>query len=265
VLADAYEGLLDTPNAVAALREAIVSNPDVPQYYLDFADICLAHAAYKVGIDMLNSGLKRLRDSAPLYLARGILSVQMDDYENARKDFQRAEELDPDLHYGHGMEGLADLQLNDLAKAERDVRARLGKTPNDAFLWYLLSETLARGGATAGSAAFQEAVRAAERAVRLQANYALARNLLARLYLDEGRTADAIRQSRLALEEDPSGQTAQTALYHLIVALRKSGNRDEVAALAKKLVEMQTKARAKETAERRFALVEVSPEGQGKR
>lgn len=256
LLAEAYEGLLDTPKAVATLRQAIVSNPDVPQYYLEFADICLVHASYRVGIDMLNAGLKRLPNSAPLYLARGILYVQVGDYENSQRDFQKAEQLDPHLEYGHGMQGLADLQLNHSSDAEADVRSRLHKTPNDAFLWYLLGEILVRGGAAAGSPQFQEAVKSAEKAVQLQPNFPLARNLLARLYFEEGRTGDAIKQSRLAFQEDPTGDTAQTALYHLILALRKSGNQDEIPALTRKLAELREQARARETAERRYALVE---------
>ncbi len=259
VLAEAYEGLLDTPNAVAALRQAIVSNPDVPRHYLEFADICLVHAAYRVGIDMLNAGLKRLPDSAPLYLARGILYVQVADYENSRKDFEKAEQLDPGLQYGHGMQGLADLQLNHLPQAEEDIRSRLRKAPDDAFLWYLLAETLTRSGAAAGTPRFQEAVESTEKAVQLRPNFPLARNLLARLYADEGRIDDAIKQSSLAFQEDPTGETAQTALYHLILWLRKAGNRDEVAPLAKKLAELREQARAKETAEHRYSLVEVNP------
>ena len=157
------------------------------------------------------------------------------------------------------MQGLADLQLNHLAQAEEDLRSRLRKAPNDAFLWYLLSETLKREGAAAGSAQFQEAVRSAERAVQLQPNFPLARNLLGRFYSDEGRTDDAIRQSRWAYEGDPTGQSAQTALYHLILALRKAGKQEEIGPLARKLADLREKARAKETAERRYALVEVSP------
>lgn len=257
MLAEAYEGLEDTPNAVASLRQAILTNPDMPQYYLDFADMCLAHTAYRVGIDMLNAGLKRLPESAPLYLARGILYVQVDDDANSRKDFEKAEQLDPALRYGHGVQGLADLQLNHLPEAEHDVRKRLAKTPNDAFLWYLLSETLTRGGATTGSAPFREAVKAAERAVQLQPDFPLARNLLGRFYLEEGRIADTIAQSRLAFQEDPTGETAQTALYHLLIGLRKSGNQDELGSVAKKLSELREQARVKEMTERRYALVEV--------
>lgn len=255
LLAEAYEALLDTPHAVAALRQAIVSSPDVPRYYLDFADICMAHQSYQVGIDMLNAGLKRLPNAAPLYLARGILYVQVGDFTNSQKDFAKAEELDPHLEYGHALPGLADLQQNRLPEAERDIRSRLRKAPQDAFLWYLLGETLTREGAAAGSAEFREALQAARRAVQLKPNFPLAHDLLGRLYLEEGKTQEAILQSRLAFQQDPEDQTA---LYHLILALRKGGNREEVAQLAKRLAALREQARAKEAAEHRYALVEVN-------
>ena len=259
ILGQAYEGLLDTPNAVASLRQAMTRNPDVARYYLDFADVCLAHAAYKIGVDMLNVGLRRIPGSASLYLARGILYVQMGDYDNSRRDFDRAEQLDPDIQYGRGMQGLADLQSNNLSQAEEDVRKRLAKAPGDAFLRYLLADTLLRRGATAGTPQFREALRSAEKAVQLRSDFSLARNLLARLYLEEGRNEDAIQQSRLAFQEDPNGKTGETALYHLITALRKSGKQDQIPSLAKKLAELREQARAKETAEHSYTLVEAKP------
>ena len=264
ILGQAYEALLDTPNAVSSLRQAINKNPDVPRYYLDFADICLAHASYQIGVDMLNVGLRRMPKSASLYLARGILYVQMGDYTNSRSDFERVEQLDPGLEYGRGMQGLEDLQKNNLAQAEKDVRNRLAKAPDDAFLWYLLAQTLLRKGATSGTPPFREALHAAEKAVQLRSDFPLARNLLARLYLEGGRNEDAIQQSRLAFKEDPTAEPGQTALYHLITALRKSGKQDQIPPLAKKLAELREQARAKETAERSYTLVEAKPSAANK-
>jgi tetratricopeptide (TPR) repeat protein len=265
VLAQAYEGLLDTPRAVATLRQAIVSNPKAPQYYLDFADICLVHAAYRVGIDMLTAGLNRLPASAPLYLARGILYVQAGDFENARNDFEKSSQLDPQLEYGRGLEGLADLQGNRLPQAEADVRSRLRASPKDPFLWYLLAETLTRQGADPGTPPFREAVSAAEKAVALRPAFPVARNILAKLYLAEGNTAGAIDESRLAFQQDPTGESAQTAIYHWILALRKTGDHEQLARLANQLLGLREQARAKETAERRYSLVEVNPSEPGKK
>jgi tetratricopeptide (TPR) repeat protein len=209
---------------------------------------------------MLNVGLRRIpKDSASLYLARGILYVQMGDYDSSRRDFDKVEQLNPELEYGRGMQGLADLQKNNLSQAEKDVRNRLVKAPDDAFLWYLLAQTLLRKGAASGTPQFQEALHAAEKAVQLRSDFPLARNLLARLYLEEGRNEDAIQQSRLAFKADPNTQTGQTALYHLMTALRKSGKQDQIPPLAKKLAELREQARAKETAEHSYTLVEANP------
>jgi tetratricopeptide (TPR) repeat protein len=257
LLAEAHEAVGETPQAVAALRRVIVTKPDAPKYYVDFANICLAHDAFQVGIDMLDAGLKRIPGSAPLYLARGILYIQLGRYDKSEGDFAEAERSDPNVQFGSAAQGLAELQRNDLGEAEKTVRARLLKKPNDAFLHYLLAETLTRRGAAVGSASFKEAVSSAERAVQLQPNFALGRDVLGRLYLQEGRVDDAIKQSRLAFDEDP---TDQTALYHLIVALRKGNKAAEIPRLAKKLAELRERARAKEQAEHKYTLVEVKPE-----
>jgi tetratricopeptide (TPR) repeat protein len=253
LLAEAYEANSDTPRAVETLRRAILADPDKARYYLDFADICMVHASYKVGIDMVDAGLKRLPHSAPLYLARGILYVQLGQYNESERDFAKAEQLDPTAQPGMAARSMAALQENDLAKAEATVRDRIRKRPNDAFLHYLLAETLARRGAVPGSREFSEAVESAGKAIQLQTNFGLARDLLGRLYLKEDNISGAIEQSRLAVRADP---TDQTALYHLIVALTKGNQKQEIPKLTKQLAELREQARRKEANERKYALVE---------
>lgn len=256
LLADAYEETMDTPHAVAVLREAIIKEPDVAKYYIDFANMCLTHASFQVGVDMLNAGLARLPHSGALYLTRGILYVQMGQYDKSEQDFASAAKFDPNLAYGESAAGLAELQQNNLSKAEATVRERLHKDPNDAFSYYLLAETLLRKGAPPGSADFTEALHAAERAVQLDGRFALGRDVLGRLYLQQGKLEEAIQQSRLAFQDDP---TDQTALYHLIMALRKGGKPGEIPPLAKKLAELRQQAERKEATEHKYSLVEVSP------
>ncbi len=255
LLAEAYEANSDTPRAVETLRRAILADPDNTRYYLDFADICMVHASYKVGVDMVDAGLKRLPDSAALYIARGILYVQLGLYDKGESDFARAEQLDPKAQSGMAARSMAALQENDLPKAETTIRDRIRKSPNDAFLRYLLAETLTRKGAAPGSGEFIEAVQSARKAIALQNDFALARDLLGRLYLEEGNFSAAIEQSRLAVRADP---TDQTALYHLIVALTKGGQKEEIPRLTKQLAVLREQARRKEAHERKYALVEQS-------
>lgn len=253
LLAEAYEATSDTPHAVATLRQAILANPDDPRYYVHFADICLVHASYQVGVDMLNAGLKRLPDSTQLYIARGILRIQLGQYTQSEADFSRAEQLDPSIEAGAAARSMAALQENNLTEAEATLRDRLKRNTNDPFLWYLLGETLTRRGAATGTPEFSEAVRAASKAVQLKPDFALGRDLLGRLYLQDGNINGAIEQSRLAVRANSSDQTA---LYHLILALRKAGKQKEVTQLMQQLTRLREQARKKEVNERKYALVE---------
>src|SRR6185437_17059974 len=63
----AYEEQGNTPKAVELLRQAIVLNPKNVKYYLDFATLSFNHQSFKVGIDMVNVGVKQLPKAAPLY------------------------------------------------------------------------------------------------------------------------------------------------------------------------------------------------------
>jgi tetratricopeptide (TPR) repeat protein len=69
----AHEAMGETPKAVALLRQAIVRGPGNVNLYLDFASLSFAHQSFHVEIDMIDAGLRRTPDSAPLYLARGVL------------------------------------------------------------------------------------------------------------------------------------------------------------------------------------------------
>jgi tetratricopeptide (TPR) repeat protein len=83
----------------------------------------------------------------------------------------------------------------------------------------------------------------------------LARDVLARLYLKAGKAKEAIAESRTAVRDDPNDQTA---LYHLILALKKAGQTGEVAGLLKRLTELREEALTKEKHERHFILQEES-------
>lgn len=257
LLADVRERRGETPEAIAALRKAIVLRPDDPRLYLHFAAIALAHHSFPAGVDMLNAGLQRSPQAAPLYLARGILRVQLAQYSEAEQDFAQAEKLDPASRYSGALKSMVKLQQNELEPAVEEVRGRVRAKPDDALLQYLLAETLARRGATPGSPEFAEALKAGQKAVALQPHFALARDVLGRLYLQMGDTANALRESRLAFANDP---TDQTALYHLIRAMRSAGKADEVAQLTAQLASLRAEAQKKEMEERRYAIVtDASP------
>ena len=258
--ASAYEAGGDTPRAVSLLRQAIISDPRDVALYLDFAGISMDHQSFPAGIAMINSGLQLQPNAAELYLARGVLYVQMAQYDQAEADFDKANVLDPEKAIGSAALGLEAVQKNSPDEALATVRARLAKKPNDAYLLFLQAVILNQKGADAGSAEFQSALASAKKAVSLQPGLAAAHNLLAKLYLQAGQYREAVEESRKALSIDPKDQTA---VYHLIQALRKTGDKTELPELLKRLAQLRREATKQEEQRNRYKLIEgQSPAGQ---
>jgi tetratricopeptide (TPR) repeat protein len=260
----AYEGLGKTPEAVAALRQAIVIAPRNVAYYLDFANLSFVHKSYDAGIQMVNAGLKLSPDSSQLHLARGILSVQTGQIDQADADFAAAERLDPRQPGTADARVLQYLQQNNTDEAIRVVREEMKSRPNDAFLYYLLAEVLNWQGPQAGTPEFQQALDAALKAVQLQPDLTLARNLLSRLYLDSGQTQLAIEQCRRVLSADPNDPVA---LYRLMRALKISGDpkdAEQIPDLLRRFNEARKLASDQEALENRYKLVEAGAAPAGK-
>src|SRR6266576_3676676 len=85
----------NTPEAVRTLRKAIVTNPHDINLYLDFANVSMDHQSYQVGVDMIDAGLRAEPNAAALYVARGVLYVQLAQYDKAESDFAKADAIDP--------------------------------------------------------------------------------------------------------------------------------------------------------------------------
>ncbi len=251
--ASAYEAGGDTPKAVGLLRRAIVSDPRNVALYLDFASISMDHQSFPAGIAMINSGLNLQPNAAELYLARGVLYVQMAQYDQAEADFDKANALDPGQAIGSAALGLEAVQKSSPDEALATVRSKLSKKPNDAYLLFLQAEILNQRGADAGSAEFQTALGSAKKAVSLQPSLGAAHDLLAKLYLRAGQNREAIEESRRALSIDPKDQTA---VYHLIQALRKTGDKTELPGLLQRLAELRREATKQEEQRNRYKLIE---------
>jgi tetratricopeptide (TPR) repeat protein len=235
--ADIYESQGDTENAVPLLRRAILQDPKDVDNYVDFATLSNNHKSYRVGIDMLDAGLKELPDAAQLYLARGILYSQLSEYEHAMADFEQADRLDPTV--ASAAEGLLQSQQHHLDAAIQKFRAAAHQRPNDAYAQYLLADALSQKSMAPGSTAYNEAVHAANRAVQLDPNLTAAHDLLATLYLRAGDIERAMTNCQDALRRVPDDQQA---LYHLILALRKTGRREEIPELAARLAKIRQNA-----------------------
>ena len=255
----AYEDLHDTERAVETLRQAILLHPENVSLYVDFAALSATHQSFQVGIDVVNDGINLQPKAAPLYFARGVLYVQLAEYEKAQSDFEKAYALDPSQSLSAAAQGLAAAQRTDLAQALNGVEEKLAHKPDDPVLLYVQADILAQEGAEPGSADFEKAMHSAKRAVALRPALGPAHGVLAKLYLQSGQYGDAAAQCRKALEIDPNDQSA---LYHLIQAMRRNDPNHEIPQLLKRLASLRADAAQKEREQYRFKLIEGDAQSQ---
>jgi len=249
----AYEEAHDTAKAVDTLRQALLLDPQNVNLYLDFAAISSAHQSFQVGINVMNDGIALQPKAASLYFARGVLFVELAEYEKAQADFEAAYELDPNQSLSAAAQGLAAVQQNDLDQALASVQEKLARRPTDPILLYLQADVLTQKGAEPGTPEFQTAMRSAKKAVALRPTLGPARGVLAKLYLQAGQYPEAITQCKKALDIDPKDQAA---LYHLIQASRKSGKTNEIPDQLKRLAQLRQDATKEEREQYRYKLVE---------
>jgi tetratricopeptide (TPR) repeat protein len=254
--AAAYEANQDTPRAVQILHDAIEQDPGNVDLYVDFANMAFAHQSFQAGVEMVSVGLKAQPGSAALYLARGVLYAQLAFYDKAEADFQKAEELDPHQAFSAAASGLmAEKGTAYTNQGLVDLRHKLAKNPNNAFLWSLEASLLSESAPDPGTPEFSEAMHAAQQAVKLDPGIASAYDVLAKLYEQTGLSDEAILQCRNALRNDPKDQTA---LYHLIMMLRKKDSKNEVPDLLKRLAQLRQEATRQEAERNRYKLIIAS-------
>ena len=224
--------------------------------YIDFATICFSHESFQVGIDVLTEGLVLQPKSDDLYVARGVLYVQLAQYDKAEADFEKAYELNPHQSLSTAAQGLAAVQANDLDHALASIQEKLKRKPNDPLLLYLQADVLSQKGVDPGTPDFLLALHSAQKSVALQPTLAASRAVLAKLYMQTGQYQLAIEQCRKALALDPKDQTA---VYRLIQALRKTGQNKEIPALLQRLAQLREEATKDERERYRYKLFEEEP------
>ena len=247
--ADISESQNDTARAIALLRKAILAQPKKVDAYLDLAYISFEHASPQVGVDVLNAGLTQLPENAQIYLVRGVLYAQLGKFMEATEDFATANRLDPNLSFTTTAMGIVQSQEHRSEEALDTFRAAAKAHPKDALTQYLLAEALSQQAEPASHDT--QAIEAAQLAARLDPQMVAARDLLATLYLRDGHAQAAIEQCRAALATDPKDQQA---LYHLILALRKTDQKDQVPELLKQLMQLRTATQQQAAQEKRYKL-----------
>jgi tetratricopeptide (TPR) repeat protein len=232
------EEMGDTPHATEWAREAILADPRNAENYLFFATLSFTHASYKVGVDVVNLGLRQLPDDARLYLARGVLLVQTGELELAIADFRRARELDPKMSSVADAMALLQSQKHDAPAALAILRQAVIQHPDDPLVQYLYAEGLSEEGGDNSKENLVQAIAAAEESLKLDPDYQPARDLLCRLYLDADKPNEVVRQAEAALQRN---QDDDVALYQGMVAYRRLGQRNKADSFVVRLKEVRSR------------------------
>jgi tetratricopeptide (TPR) repeat protein len=255
----AYEQSHETEKAVDTLREAILREPTDVTLYMEFAAISEKHQSVQIGIDVVNEGIALQPNASALYLTRGMLFVQLSEYDKAQSDFDTAYELDPKASLTAAAQGLTAVQQNDFARALAGIQEKLRSMPNDPILLYMQADVLAEQDPQPGTAEFSTALNSAKKAVSSNPALEPAHMVLAKLYMMAQQYPDAAAECRKALQND---STDQTALYLLVRALRKTDQMGEIPGLLKQLALVRQQAANKKREENRVKLVEEESEPQ---
>ena len=163
----AYEQSHQTEKAVDSLREAILRDPIDVNLYIEFAAISEKHQSVQVGINVVNDGINLQPNAAALYFARGILYVQLSEYDKAQSDFDRAYKLDPKASLTAAAQGLTAVQQNDFGSALAGIQEKLHDRPNDPILLYMQADVIAEQDPQPGTPEFSTAMNSAKKAVSL--------------------------------------------------------------------------------------------------
>ncbi len=228
LLAQAYAGNGQERQAFEALQKATTFTPRDEKLYLFVADAFLAHEEPAQSLRVIELGLQHLPESARLHYQRGYLLSMLDDFDDAKMDFERAARLAPRSEIGYLAKAQENLFGGNLAEVIRVARTATAEGEQDYQLLAILGEALIRAGASPGQVEFVEARDALEKSVAARPNYSSSQIGLGHVDLLDGRLEAAIEH----LETGRRLRPQNPAVYSLLAAAyRKSGRSGQAEAM----------------------------------
>ena len=244
LLAQAYVGDGQDQEAFEALEKAASFTPANEKLYMFVADACMGKQNYALGLRIVEFGLKNMASSARLHYERAMFLSQLDQFDNAKSDFELAQKLAPDSDVAFDAGAQQALLAGDVARAVSIARVAVAEEHDDFMLLALLGEALLRSGAAPGQPEFEEARQTLEKSIHLRPNYPSSQLVLGKLYLLEGRVPDAVVHLEVARQLNPDNPAVYS---QLAIAYRKTRDlpkaQDALATLAKLNQERAVKIR----------------------
>jgi predicted Zn-dependent protease len=245
LLTQAYIGNAQPQEALISLQKAAALSPRNEKLYAFVADACMDNKDYRLGLKVVDIGLRDLPQSARLHYERAMFLTQLDQFDQAKPAFELAAKLAPGSEIGYLALAHEELFEGSIPDAVRNAREGVGKGYENHALLTVLGEALIRSGISPGQPEFIEAQTALEKAVAGQPNDPTSQIALGSLYLIGGRLEDAIAHLEIARHLEPG----QPSVYaNLAKAYERHGDakhaQDALAALEKLNQEQANRIRA---------------------
>jgi tetratricopeptide (TPR) repeat protein len=159
VMAMAQLGLERPAAAVAALGQAILADPDNPQYYATLRQVCQEEGRFDLGRQVLGQVLEAQPENRLAQSSLGWAYAQLDDEDQALQWLERAAEGDSAATFAQVQLARFHLRRQRFAQAARILEQVLLRVPGDEAALLALGEChLRQGGAAAARRYFAEAL-----------------------------------------------------------------------------------------------------------
>jgi predicted Zn-dependent protease len=244
LLSQAYIGEGEIQRGLESFQRASAETPKDEKLYDFVADACTEHQAHKLGLEVVEQGLRQLPQSARLHYERALFLAQLDRFDEARPEFERAAALAPDSYISYLALVQEYLYDGKLAEADRVLHEGIKAGHRDYQMLSLLGTVLMHEGAAPGQAKFAEAREALEDSVKEHPNYSATQIALGKLYLMEGRLTDAIDRLETGRRMEPNNPAVYAGLAQ---AYQNLGDREKARQYQTelgRLIEAQDKAKS---------------------
>jgi predicted Zn-dependent protease len=212
LLAQSYIGKSQPKPAFEALQRAASMTPANEKLYLFVGDACMDRHDYALGLRVADLGLTNVPDSARLHYQRGLFLSLLDEFDQARTDFDLARKLSPASEISYLSAANEELYSGNPAKAAESAREGVGKGYDNPTLLTILGESLIRIGVRPGEPGFAEAQSSLEKAVAVRPADANAQISLGKLYLLADRPGDAVVHLEKARDLDSENPSVYASL-----------------------------------------------------
>ncbi|MEX2435292.1 MAG: tetratricopeptide repeat protein [Balneolaceae bacterium] len=135
----------DLDRSLDIARELQKMNPDAPEGYTLEGEVMQKLSQWDTSIKSLNTAIGKESENGRLYNLRGYSYLNIDDAENARKDFEKAIALD-NLPTAHRNLVLYKLMSGNGKEAISYLLDRIRSEPSDVENWILMGDLMQKGG-----------------------------------------------------------------------------------------------------------------------